>query len=502
MVVKKAAAKKTAARKKTAAKKGPPKVIVREITMFDPNDPWLKQYPGNPRVGNMKVIRESFEENDMFEVIIVQKSTGYVLSGNHRLKVAIELGMTEIPVGIVDVTDARARKMVLAPNRANDLATYDSNAMSQLLELIDNPIGTGFNKDDYDALMDGIEHYDTKLVDAVIRPDLQIQQPEGDNSVRTSSIKKPVHVDTKTNEEKYAGLKDEDEDIGGIDTVESQAQIQAALMVSEETKFDSGNYYGIPDLLPDMLLQELPAKFETWGGLDATTDDGVTTYLWNYGVASRKGLPADRAVLGFYTFDAYFESWWNDPAYYTAKVMAMGVQTVVVPDFSLWNVDPTVFHLYNIFRAQWLGRFFQEAGLMVIPRLMFNLGDGGKSLDFCMMGIPKDAPVLAASSQHSNGKEDFKNEVNWTIKCLKELTPKTFLVYGGNPGLRMMEAVRDKMKTPDIEFRHIYNYSHIRRGVAYDKKEGLASKKEKQRLKRDKYADPDDLLEDDGDEDA
>ena len=48
----------------------------------------LKQHPQNPRRGNVEAIKQSIETSGFFGAIIVQKSTGYILAGNLRSRVA------------------------------------------------------------------------------------------------------------------------------------------------------------------------------------------------------------------------------------------------------------------------------------------------------------------------------------------------------------------------------------------------------------------------------
>ncbi|WP_139806694.1 hypothetical protein [Deinococcus hopiensis] len=43
----------------------------------------LKPHPRNPNVGNVDVIAESIKVNGFYGALVVQKSTGYILKGNH-----------------------------------------------------------------------------------------------------------------------------------------------------------------------------------------------------------------------------------------------------------------------------------------------------------------------------------------------------------------------------------------------------------------------------------
>lgn len=485
----------------TATKKAPPEkkadspfkvqILVDKVVPRKLED--IKYYPKNPRVGNLEVIIESIKENGLFMPLFVQASTDYCLSGNQTKRALHMLGVDIVPTVPLNVDDKRAAKIVLVANRANDMATYNPDLLAEVMQIIDNPIGTGYTPEDYKALTDAIEYHDVKELQQVIRPELTITRPNGLDEVPTATIKNPVVAPPSAAErqEKQAEVEEEETTLATVD-----AQMQGVLMLNEEKVFPSSNYYGIPDLLGgDALLDKLPTPLDTWAGYEATPDDGKSWWLWNYGVAQRKNLPADRAILCFYTYDEYFESWWGEPAFQTTKVINAGIKYVVVPDFSFYAEYPTALQIYNTFRAQWLGRFFQEAGLKVIPRLQFSITDGGKSLDFCMAGIPQSPPILACSLQNTNNREERKQTIECLAKGLQTLQPTQLMTYGPSKGVGdMIDAINPIQKGMIQEWVHCPNYAEKRRGVMFDKKEGLqGAKKEKKRRERDRHAQAEDL---------
>lgn len=105
----------------------------------------LKLYPGNPRRGDVERIAESLETHGQYRPIVVQKSTSYVLAGNHTLRAARDLGWEEIEVVKIAVSDDEAKRIVLADNRLGDIAIYDQPALAELLSSLDGDLsGTGF----------------------------------------------------------------------------------------------------------------------------------------------------------------------------------------------------------------------------------------------------------------------------------------------------------------------------------------------------------------------
>lgn len=116
----------------------------------------LTPYPDNPRRGNLELISDSLKQNGQFAPIVVQRSTGFVLAGNHTFLAAKELGWAEIQVAWVDVDDAAAKRILLASNRTADQAGYDDELLASLLENMPDLAGTGYDEDDVAALLDSI----------------------------------------------------------------------------------------------------------------------------------------------------------------------------------------------------------------------------------------------------------------------------------------------------------------------------------------------------------
>lgn len=119
----------------------------------------LDTYPGNPRQGNVSVIRDSLKHNQQYRAIVVQaddpehpENGGTVLAGNHTLMAARELGWETIRADLLHVNDEQARRIVLVDNRAADLGSYDDRALAELLAETDDLSGTGYDEQDLEAL--------------------------------------------------------------------------------------------------------------------------------------------------------------------------------------------------------------------------------------------------------------------------------------------------------------------------------------------------------------
>ena len=141
----------------------------------------VREHPDNPRQGDVGAIVESMKRNGVYQPIIVQRSTGHVLAGNHRLKALRALGAETVQAVMLDVTDTQARAILAADNRTADLATYDEDALAALLTgLAETPeglIGTGYDGDDLDTLLGDLaqreltpHEYTQKVVSPIYEP--------------------------------------------------------------------------------------------------------------------------------------------------------------------------------------------------------------------------------------------------------------------------------------------------------------------------------------------
>jgi len=139
------------------------------ITKFDLDD--LKEYPNNARRGDVSVLVESLKINGQYRPIVVQKSTKFVLAGNHLLRAAKILGWDQVDAVVVDVDDQKALKIVLADNRTADLGDYNTDLLATLLADLEDFEGTGYSLADIEEL------------EAVINKEPQEERPEVEFSI-------------------------------------------------------------------------------------------------------------------------------------------------------------------------------------------------------------------------------------------------------------------------------------------------------------------------------
>lgn len=128
--------------------------------LFVPIDS-VRQHPRNPNNGDLDSIMESIKINGYVDPIIVQKSTGYIIAGNHRWQCLHALKSTVAPVIFVDMDEEQALRFMLANNETARKAVTDDALMVELLGLLSTTelglVGSGFDDDQYQRLMAGLD---------------------------------------------------------------------------------------------------------------------------------------------------------------------------------------------------------------------------------------------------------------------------------------------------------------------------------------------------------
>lgn len=133
----------------------------------------LYQSPDNANNGDLDAIGESIEVNGFYSPIIVQRSTNYILAGNHRYVAAIAQGAVVIPAIYLDVDEKQAKRIMVADNRTTRLGFDDDSQLLNVLEdLYATDVGlagTGYEYEDYAKLaaeLNGPLDFDAEPVEA------------------------------------------------------------------------------------------------------------------------------------------------------------------------------------------------------------------------------------------------------------------------------------------------------------------------------------------------
>lgn len=149
--------------------------LLRDIDTVQP-------HPANYNNGDLDALTESVETNGMYRPIYAQRSTGYIIAGNHTWMACKALGAENIPVVVLDVDDTQAKQIMVADNRIASLAMPDNGLLMSLLQEIDadagSLVGTGYSDKDLEVLQHLNEiPLDTEEDGFAVWPTFSVQLP-------------------------------------------------------------------------------------------------------------------------------------------------------------------------------------------------------------------------------------------------------------------------------------------------------------------------------------
>lgn len=103
----------------------------------------IQEHPRNPNRSELSRIAESIEADGFYGTIIVQRSTGYIVVGNHRYRAAVAAGFEEVPVTYIDVDEEKAIRILVKDNRLAEFGSRDKEVLAELLREIEAGMGFG-----------------------------------------------------------------------------------------------------------------------------------------------------------------------------------------------------------------------------------------------------------------------------------------------------------------------------------------------------------------------
>jgi ParB-like chromosome segregation protein Spo0J len=111
----------------------------------------VRPHPANPRNGDIDAIAESIQVNGCYRPLYAQRSSGFILAGNHTYHALLALGADAVPVIWLDVDEISAKRILAVDNHAADLGNYDNGVLLDLLDDLaahDSLLGTAYTEDD------------------------------------------------------------------------------------------------------------------------------------------------------------------------------------------------------------------------------------------------------------------------------------------------------------------------------------------------------------------
>ena len=172
-------------------------------------------------------------------------------------------------------------------------------------------------------------------------------------------------------------------------------------------RYQGAGRYGIPELFPERIHSAGP------------------TIGFNYAKTCKN--PAETGVH-FFLDDYQFQRLWTNPDAYIELLQRF--KFVFTPDFSMYTDWPKAVQVFNAYRNHWLGAYWQENGIRVIPTVVWS---DEESLQWCFDGDPVGGAVAVSSvgtQMHEESRKLFRLGYD---EMLKRLQPSAVYFYGMIP---------------------------------------------------------------------
>lgn len=122
--------------------------------------------PNRQSADTLELLKRSIKEDGFTQPVIVHRSSRQIVDGEHRWRAALDLGMTQIPVVFVDMTDEQMRISTLRHNRAR--GSEDIELSTEVLRDLQQLGAIGWAQDSLMMSDDDLN----KLLDQIPTPEI------------------------------------------------------------------------------------------------------------------------------------------------------------------------------------------------------------------------------------------------------------------------------------------------------------------------------------------
>ena len=379
------------AKRKKKAPPAPPQNGIRELVWVEPTS--LDENPLNWRKHPQRqtdAIGASIKANGWADTLLFNENTQRLIDGHARRQVAIEEGIDSVPVLIGWWTEEQEKHLLTTLDPLASMADTDAEALLSLTDSLskDQSFLDSVGDTDRDILNQLTQSIDDYAHEALAEEDDEEEEDHHEYEVRDDSIWSSDY--------------------------------------DEEAIFYSSNEWGLPDYMEDMFCETIPSG--TWDrDPNFNVKDPGTMYCH-----SARTFPDDRegGILMFYTEDYRFESCWNTTGKMTDQFLAEEWTALGPPAYSTWWDWPLIVRLHSVYRCRWIQRFWQEAGLKIIPDLYWD--DTEASLDWGLSTLPSNLPVASVECRTINRHGgDWKRFREGLEEVIARISPQTIMIYGG-----------------------------------------------------------------------
>ena len=319
------------------------------------------------------------------------------------------------------------------------------------------PVIVNCNKDRENIIVGGhfrvreLKKLNYKEVDCVI-VDLSLQD-EKELNIRLNANTGDFDWDLLANNFELAEINDwglevpdmeieAEEDLEEEDSKEEEQGIKEdnVLQYNSFALFGRHNAYDIPLLKENMLFDgDIDDLFFDKSQLEDDFQSKTMLCLEGGRVSLKKyDFALKNNIVGFFADDFRFEKVWNNAIELMEFYKENEVKALLTPNFSLWADEPLPFQILSTYKTQWCGRFWQEAGMKVVPTLNFSTKE---SYDFCFLGVPKETPLVFFQVRNPANQKEIDIALQGIEKAHKIINFKKAYFYGAGKTKKSSELI-------------------------------------------------------------
>lgn len=373
-----------------------------------PNEKNWKQHPRRQR----QTYNAFKKKVGYVGAVLYNERSKRLLDGHMRVDEAIKNGEDLIPVNVGSWDEEQENLILANLDPIGQLATTNQEALSAL---------TAANEKSLQNLQDDNER---RL--AQMNQDLQAfaeQESTAPLIPQSTSLRKPkvkqVQVEPEAQDSVYVPPENKREMIQEVihDDVRFPSSDSRLVPLPLQIPDLKSDLIATPDMLPDQTFNRSKVQ---------NTSNPLTYYC-----VSAVPYPEDRqgGTLGFFSEDYRFERVWMYSAEFVSELLQGDWTAIVTPDFSSYDAMPMPEKLWALYRNRWCGRYWQEAGMYIIPAIQYmQVGNADMTISLSVETLPNYCPTIALQTRSLT---DYAGLIQIINHAVEHKGVEGVLIYGG-----------------------------------------------------------------------
>lgn len=407
--------------------------------------PWLKSFihlkgtdiyvgevdptvlPPNPKNWRIHSQRQrstykAFQEKYGFlGLALFNVKTNKLLDGHMRVDEAVKACNPRIPILVVELEEDSENEVLATFDNIGLLAITNNEALQSLTKSVDKSI--------------------TRVKTENERKLKQLRKDLLETNFGTKPVLKQAKTRLRPVEDSSSSPpEEEDAEQSEIPDHYESAWKDGAIQtfINPNVLYDGLTELGIPEISKDNLAT--PDLAPTCTYPQEPLDQAYHCYSQSFSGEYHPGC------IGFYTEDHKFECTYNQPNDFIDWALSMNPRSIIGPDFSCYTHWPLAKNIWNLYKARWCTRLWQEAGLKVIPNVpILDPAPFKLSIKYSLETLPTNITLaIQCRTQEARAADGV---VEWINKIIEVCKPECLLLYAGEEKQKYMLGNLKKRKT-------------------------------------------------------